>query len=263
MHTRLLVVVILLSVLGPVVAASPIMDNALPGDEYNTDFEGLLWAVPVYQYLNAGPRAAYAAYRAPHTAARTPLEQLQLPRMLGAEQIEVETDLGPVIQYLAGNQQQPQQQPPLVVRNVRAINENGTTVQHATVQAHVEDTYTPGDRTVRPRRSPQRRQAPRPNGGFVCDADGCGKSFIRACELNRHSKTHLDPSERPHKCLVCEEGFLYPKDRQRHERKHIEEPADQTTFFCRYPRCSNHSGFTRRDNLLRHQRTKHRIDAVA
>lgn len=64
--------------------------------------------------------------------------------------------------------------------NVYCLNTNETTVQPATVQAHVEDIYTPGDRLER--RSPHKRQTPRA-AGYPCMHNGCGKTFNRACEL--------------------------------------------------------------------------------
>jgi hypothetical protein len=73
---------------------------------------------------------------------------------------------------------------PLISEHVRVMDANETTIQPATVQAHVEDTYTPGDRLSarRDRRAQQKRQAPRA-GGFRCNEDGCGKTFDRQCDL--------------------------------------------------------------------------------
>lgn len=75
--------------------------------------------------------------------------------------------------------------------------------------------------------------------------------------LSRHQKQHLGRSERPHPCPDCDEGFLYPKDLHRHQRKHADQPFAQVTFFCPYPDCRSRGGFSRRDNLLRHQRKQH------
>ncbi|KAF1976142.1 hypothetical protein BU23DRAFT_565845 [Bimuria novae-zelandiae CBS 107.79] len=145
----------------------------------------------------------------------------------------------------------------LLDANVRQLEDNATTVQPSTVQMHVEDTYTPGDRLAStPRRPGHKRQAPRPRG-FPCAFEGCGKTFDRSCDLKRHQKTHLGRSERPHKCSFCPEGFLYPKDRNRHERTHDQSTSSQTPIFCcPVPGCTN-PGFSRRDNLLRHQRKQH------
>lgn len=70
---------------------------------------------------------------------------------------------------------------------VRRMNHNETTVQPATVQAHIDDTYLPGDRQiphspVESQYLPHRRHAPRKNG-FACTAEGCNKVFDRNCEL--------------------------------------------------------------------------------
>lgn len=85
-------------------------------------------------------------------------------------------DLAPLVAY--NNTQ------PLMDETLWEINVNETTVQSTTVQAHVEDTYTPGDRLDEPksRRLTHRRQAPRA-GGFPCRHQDCGKIFDRACEL--------------------------------------------------------------------------------
>jgi uncharacterized Zn-finger protein len=74
---------------------------------------------------------------------------------------------------------------------------------------------------------------------------------------SRHRKTHLNRAERPYQCSTCHEGFLYPKDLTRHQNKHIEQRSAQMAYFCKYPGCSNVEGFSRRDNLLRHQRKQH------
>lgn len=80
-------------------------------------------------------------------------------------------DLAPIRDYLSDE-------------HIQNINTNSTTVKPATVQAHVEDIYTPGDRLDKgkPRKTPQKRQAPR-SRGFPCDHGGCDKVFDRRCEL--------------------------------------------------------------------------------
>jgi len=86
-------------------------------------------------------------------------------------------DLAPIYDFVNGGQS-------LLREHVRVMDANETTVQPATVQAHVEDTYNPGDRlaTRRNRKGSNKRQAPRP-GGFHCDEDGCSKTFDRRCDL--------------------------------------------------------------------------------
>lgn len=75
----------------------------------------------------------------------------------------------------------------LVGHNVQRMDDDETTVQPATVRAHVKDTYLPGDRQIpsSPEESqhvPHRRQAPRRNG-FACAVEGCNKAYDRNCEL--------------------------------------------------------------------------------
>lgn len=142
------------------------------------------------------------------------------------------------------------------------FNQNATIVMPSTVQAHVYDTYTVGDRlesrsSTGPRHQQPRRQPPRPGGGFPCEVEDCGKAYNRHCDLRRHMKTHLDDSQRSHKCPVCSKGFLYPKDVARHEKTHDESLSSQTQLYCHIPGCTSSDGFSRRDNLLRHQRKKH------
>ncbi|KAH8643353.1 hypothetical protein IG631_00816 [Alternaria alternata] len=50
-------------------------------------------------------------------------------------------------------------------------------------------------------------------------------------------------------------GFLYPKDLRRHLPTH-NDPSLVVAIkhYCPYPGCDNLDGFSRKDNLLRHQR---------
>ncbi|KAH6611885.1 hypothetical protein C7974DRAFT_86369 [Boeremia exigua] len=170
-------------------------------------------------------------------------------------------DLSGVLDYVNGSA------PLLIDDAVESINMNATMVQSDTVGAHVDDTYVPGYRqttsspTLSPGVSPgtspgHRRYAPRKDG-FACAVEGCNKMFNRNCELNRHLKIHLGRNERPHRCTVCSEGFLYPKDLIRHQRKHVKQASAKVTYYCYVDGCSNIEGFSRRDNLLRHQRRQH------
>lgn len=149
----------------------------------------------------------------------------------------------------------------LSATSVQLLNANATTVQPSTMQAWVEDgPYNLGDRRSPPATSHmhQRRNAPR-QGGFPCDIPDCPRVYSRHCDLRRHKKTHLVRSERPHKCSICDEGFIYPKDRDRHQRTH----APQEVLFCPVQGCNNRDGFSRRDNLQRHMRRQHPQVAVA
>jgi len=240
---KLFFAVVLVFLLEPA-AASPIMDHALPvlSDPTYTDLDGMFnpfcqyCAIPLLECIcmpQAATVAAEMLYNEPQHFV-TPLPDVN----------QATTDLAPLVAYV-------NEQPPLMNEHVRMMDCNQVTVNPATVQAHVLDIYLPGDR----KNASQKRQAPR-RDGYPCSYHGCRRTFDRACELNRHRKTHLDRSERPHLCNTCNEGFLYPKDLQRHQRKHNQQSA-QVTYFCNYPGCHDLNGFSRRDNLLRHQRNKH------
>lgn len=168
MYTLLLLAVVLVFLLEPAAASSSIMDHtsaAAPLEPFFSDPDGLFnpichyCAIPFYQCIHAPYVAARIfeyepqSFHAPLTAA----------------------DLAPIFAYVEADRQ------PLMNSHVHSLNANETTVQPATVQAHVEDIYTPGDRTGS-RRAPHRRQAPCA-AGYPCKHDGCGKAFDRACEL--------------------------------------------------------------------------------
>jgi hypothetical protein len=89
------------------------------------------------------------------------------------------THLAPIFDFVNEARRQP-----LMDENVQCVNANETTIQSTTVQAHIEDTYTPGDRLVKisSRKASHRRQAPR-HRGYPCRSEGCEKTFDRACEL--------------------------------------------------------------------------------
>ncbi|KAH4958747.1 hypothetical protein HBI78_174470 [Parastagonospora nodorum] len=255
MYMLLLCAVLLLFLLEPAAAASPIMGHSMSGLSFEPSFfpdpEHILdslcqhCAIPFYHCMHSMPHAPYVAARMLYEP------QTFCPTLPDVHQID--TDYTALIDYVARVRTQS-----LMNENVQYINANETTIQPATVQAHIEDIYTPGDRLDKTssRKAPHRRQAPRP-GGYSCRHEGCMKTFDRACELNRHRKTHLGSFERPHQCDICNEGFLYPKDLHRHQKKHIEHTAAKNTFYCQARGCNNFEGFSRRDNLLRHQRRQH------
>ncbi|KAF7193358.1 Metallothionein expression activator [Pseudocercospora fuligena] len=53
-----------------------------------------------------------------------------------------------------------------------------------------------------------------PLGSYVCSHGGCDKVFERAGDCRKHEKVHA--MDRPHRCHVCQQGFMYPKDLRRH-----------------------------------------------
>ncbi|OCK77149.1 hypothetical protein K432DRAFT_334459 [Lepidopterella palustris CBS 459.81] len=145
----------------------------------------------------------------------------------------------------------------LETAKVQLLNENATTVQPNTIELWLGLTYNPGDGQSRPAVTPpQRRNAPRQDG-YPCHHFGCSKTFNRLCDLRRHTKNHLERSARPHKCSFCNEGFLYPKDRDRHEKTHTRPYTSEETLVCPVEGCTNTGGFSRRDNLQRHMRRLH------
>ncbi|USP74707.1 uncharacterized protein yc1106_01981 [Curvularia clavata] len=162
---------------------------------------------------------------------------------LSPEPSESDMDTEPVVYGVTGDNM-----PPLNSKNVHLIDANKTTVQPFAVQAHVDGTYNAGDR--------RRRQA-RCERGFACDKPGCMEVFDRQCELTRHSMIHLDESKRPHVCPTCNKGFLYPKDLRRHKPVHSGPSSAKVTFRCKHPKCSHLPGFSRPDNLRRHERRQH------
>ncbi|KAF2260703.1 hypothetical protein CC78DRAFT_385907 [Lojkania enalia] len=249
------VIALLLTLLcQPTVAASPPMDPALltaPLESTYADPDGLLEAI--CDLCNISLEICFHG-----------LPPVELAQPTRRQTFTPETFYGHPEWVLLGNPDPapPQhtfaynQNPsPLAHNTLQQFNDNATRVQHVTVQTHVEGTYTVGDRIaqVAAPRSPQRRHAPRENG-WVCTNPGCKKTFNRACDFNRHQKKH---NERPYKCSFCDQAFLYPKDRIRHERTHNQISSPQPTVFCKVAGCSNDTGFSRRDNLLRHHRNKH------
>lgn len=97
------------------------------------------------------------------------------------EPFEFDVDMEPVLNYVTGDPR-----PALNNQYIQYMDANETTVQRVTVQAHIEDTYTPGDRSSsyppRSRKRAHKRQAPRERG-FVCNEPGCSDVFNRQCDL--------------------------------------------------------------------------------
>lgn len=273
MYTLLLVVLLLALFFDTAAATSPTMDPTLsvpiePFSEYpdTDDMLDALCQVCRYSVCICNCMIHQHHFLPPHLPTFTPeaftpgtfLDHPEWPQEAAYEEPQAELQppaLLPTSPFIAD------QSPRLIDANVRRLDDNGTTIPPRAIQVHVENTYNPGDRLEAAsrsssRRTPHRRQQPRP-GGFPCPVDGCARSFDRSCDLKRHKRTHLSRSERPHKCSVCNEGFLYPKDRVRHQRTHNQSPSPSATLYCPVPGCANVDGFSRRDNLLRHQRNQH------
>ncbi|KAF2877341.1 hypothetical protein BDV95DRAFT_143226 [Massariosphaeria phaeospora] len=262
MRTLLVVTLLLTLLLEPATASSFGMDHTLaqaPVESYYSDPDGILDAVCQI----CGASVGYCAHvltnpprRAPTFTAGTFYDHPQWPRdALSDLDVLPEPELLAHSYPMVYNGRQPLREDLL-----QQLNEDATTIRPSTIIYHLEDTYNPGDRlaasAAESPRLPGRRQPPSP-GGFPCTVASCPRTFDRSCDRKRHLKTHLDRSERPHKCEVCHEGFLYPKDRNRHQRTHSRSSSPQATLYCPHPGCNNIDGFSRRDNLMRHQRKKH------
>lgn len=94
---------------------------------------------------------------------------------------------------------------------------------------------------------------------YRCSIDGCSKTFERRSELNKHKKTHLNKSDRPHSCSSCPVKFLYSKDLERHYRsKHADLRTVAERHFCPVSGCKFASkGFARKDKKKQHIENTH------
>ncbi|EUC42950.1 hypothetical protein COCMIDRAFT_39063 [Bipolaris oryzae ATCC 44560] len=252
MYTLLLFTVLLTVLLSPAAASGPVMDLTPPISPMDLTYpvEGLLVC-----HFCAGMQLDFcqcilALMPYNYVAAPEYHDPMNIPP---PDTHETEVNLTPVCDYVTGGPR------PVSNEYIQRINANETTVQPGTVQAHVDDTYTPGDRLLsrqaRSRRRSGRRQPPR-EGGFVCNEPECTQVFNRQCDLNRHQKTS-HRNERPHVCPTCSWGFRYPKDLRRHQLQHQDPSSTMNTFRCEHPDCVNLGGFSRKDNLQRHRRRQH------
>ncbi|KAK0376174.1 hypothetical protein CLIM01_06492 [Colletotrichum limetticola] len=82
---------------------------------------------------------------------------------------------------------------------------------------------------------------------YVCDIDGCGKSFYQSTHLDTHKRAHT--GEKPYKCTWpnCERTFSQPGNLKTHMRRHTGEKP----FRCE--QCSK--VFAQRGNLQTHMAT--------
>lgn len=90
-----------------------------------------------------------------------------------------------------------------------------------------------------------------------CSISGCLKTFKKRSELNKHKKTHLGKSDRPHSCSSCPVTFLYSKDLERHNRsKHADLGTVTDRYLCTVSGCKFASkGFARKDKKNQHMNT--------
>lgn len=98
---------------------------------------------------------------------------------------------------------------------------------------------------------------------YKCHEDSCEKRFERKRELNKHRKNHLGRESRAHKCDHCNETFVYPKDRTRHEISvhSVKTERSTTKFYCTFPACKwSKEGLVRKDKMQRHLRDVHKVE---
>ncbi|KAF2999812.1 hypothetical protein E8E13_006587 [Curvularia kusanoi] len=254
MNKRLAIVVLFALCIQPARATGSVMELSPfmpPMEQFYADPAGTLRCLEcALCYLECMCYLSQSSYSSSYTQALSNEVSFYDPPLFAEDSDSV--DLSDVQDFLNNSGDH------LVDENTHTMNVDVTTIQTNAIRAHVDDTYLPGYRQQASPSQPHcaRRHAPR-KGGFACTVEGCNKAFDRNCELNRHLKIHLSRNERPHRCSICNEGFLYPKDLMRHQGKHSKQGSIKTTYYCQVAGCNNTDGFSRRDNLLRHHRRQH------
>jgi len=85
----------------------------------------------------------------------------------------------------------------------------------------------------------------------------CHESFSMKHQLNTHLKKHT----LPFKCSDCDASFRYKKDLSRHCASKHQSEGSVAKLFCPYDGCKYGielgQGFTRKDNLNRHIKSRH------
>lgn len=70
---------------------------------------------------------------------------------------------------------------------------------------------------------------PRP---FICDTEGCDKTFVSTRGLEKHVKTvHEGEEFMLHLCAFCQKGFITRSEMESHAETHV---SDYKMYACRY-----------------------------
>ncbi|KAK1541445.1 hypothetical protein CPAR01_07434 [Colletotrichum paranaense] len=95
---------------------------------------------------------------------------------------------------------------------------------------------------------------------FECRWQNCGKVFRRPSDLTKHERYHI----KEYLCdkANCDKAFATMKDLKRHKKTHETLDGDGAGggYRCRVPGCRKAKTghvYNRRDNFVRHLRTKH------
>ncbi|GKT55677.1 zinc finger protein zic 4 [Colletotrichum tofieldiae] len=93
---------------------------------------------------------------------------------------------------------------------------------------------------------------------FECRWPNCSKVFRRPSDLTKHERYHI----KEYLCddAGCDKAFATMKDLKRHKKTHETLDGDSSGYRCRVPGCRKAKTghvYNRRDNFVRHLRTKH------
>ncbi|KAK1998724.1 hypothetical protein LX36DRAFT_21387 [Colletotrichum falcatum] len=91
-----------------------------------------------------------------------------------------------------------------------------------------------------------------------CRWQNCAKVFRRPSDLTKHERYHV----KEYLCdeAGCDKAFATMKDLRRHKKTHETLDGDSSGYRCRVPGCRKAKTghvYNRRDNFVRHLRTKH------
>ncbi|MTI11641.1 C2H2-type zinc finger protein, partial [Sansalvadorimonas verongulae] len=84
---------------------------------------------------------------------------------------------------------------------------------------------------------------------YVCDHDGCNRSFTQSGALSIHKRTHT--KVKPYVCDQCNQFFTHSSAFTVHKRIHTGERP----YVCGLDGCNR--SFIQSTHLTRHRRTQH------